>query len=63
MAALGCLLVLGLLLVGAIAGGAIGGTIYAIWGGVAGIAVGVLAALFLVREYERERNRDLDRLE
>ena len=59
MPALGCLFVLVLLLVGAIAGGAIGGTTYAVWGGVAGLVVGGLAAFLVGRQYERERNRDL----
>ena len=56
MPALGCMVVLALLLVGAIAGGAIGGTIYAICGGTAGLAVGGLAAFLVTREYERERD-------
>jgi hypothetical protein len=50
------MVVLALLLVGAIAGGAIGGTIYAICGGTAGLAVGGLAAFLVTREYERERD-------
>jgi hypothetical protein len=53
------MVVLALLLVGAIAGGAIGGTIYAICGGTAGLAVGGLATFLVTREYERERERDL----
>ena len=58
-ALLGCLVPVVLFLVGAIAGGAIGGTIYAICGGTAGLAVGGLATFLVTREYERERERDL----
>jgi uncharacterized membrane protein YdjX (TVP38/TMEM64 family) len=58
-ALLGCLIPFMLFLVGAIAGGAIGGTTYGIWGGVAGLAVGGLAAFLVTREYGRERDRDL----
>jgi hypothetical protein len=32
---------------------------HAIWGSVAGTAVGGLAAFLVGRQYERERNRDL----
>jgi hypothetical protein len=44
MAALGCLLPVVLLLVGGGLGGAIGGTADAVWGGVAGCAIGLVAA-------------------
>jgi len=59
MPALGCLFVFVLLVVGAISGAAIGGTTYAVWGSVAGLVVGGLAAFLVGRQYERERNRDL----
>jgi hypothetical protein len=55
MPALGCLIPFVLLLVGAGAGGAIGGTTYAIWGGVAGLVIGGLAAFLALRVFERAR--------
>jgi hypothetical protein len=56
MPALGCLIPFVLLIVGAAVGGAIGGTRSAIWGGVAGFAVGLLCALAALRLFERAKN-------
>jgi tellurite resistance protein TehA-like permease len=56
MPALGCLIPFVLLIVGAAIGGAIGGTRPAIWGGVAGFAIGLLCALVALRLFERAKN-------
>lgn len=56
MPALGCLLPFVLLIVGAGIGGAIGGTIYAVWGGIGGLLIGGFGALLAVRWYERVRS-------
>jgi hypothetical protein len=56
MPALGCLIPFVLLIVGAGIGGAIGGTAYAIWGGVIGLAIGSLAAFLALRTFERARD-------
>ena len=56
-ALLGCLIPFVLLLVGAIAGAAVGGSTYAIWGSVAGFVVGGLAAFLALRGYERAVHR------
>ena len=56
MPALGCLIPFVLLIVGAGIGGAIGGTSYAIWGGVAGFVVGLIGALAALRLFERARD-------
>ncbi|HEY2621484.1 MAG TPA: hypothetical protein VGI78_29400 [Acetobacteraceae bacterium] len=56
MPAIGCLVPFVLLLVGAGIGGVIGGTKFAIWGGVAGFAIGLVGALLALRAFERARN-------
>jgi len=56
MPALGCLIPFVLLIVGACIGGAIGGTTYAIWGGVAGFVIGVAGAVAGLRLFERSRD-------
>jgi hypothetical protein len=56
MPALGCLIPFVLLIVGAAAGGAIGGTRAAVWGGAAGFAIGLLGALLALRMFERARD-------
>ena len=56
MAALGCLLPFLLLLLGGGIGGAIGGTLAAIWGGVAGFAIGLLGALLALRIFRGARD-------
>ncbi|HSZ94603.1 MAG TPA: hypothetical protein VK822_35070 [Acetobacteraceae bacterium] len=56
MPALGCLIPFVLMIVGAAAGGAIGGTRPAIWGGVAGFVIGLLCALLALRVFERARD-------
>lgn len=56
MPALGCLIPFVLLIVGAAVGGAIGGTRYAIWGGVVGFAIGLLGALAALRLFEGAKN-------
>jgi hypothetical protein len=45
-----------LLLIGAAIGGVIGGTTYAVWGGVAGLLIGGLGALVVLLTFARERN-------
>jgi hypothetical protein len=57
MPAIGCLIPFVLLIVGAGIGGAIGGTTVAIWGGVAGFAIGLAGALVALRMFERARDR------
>jgi hypothetical protein len=56
MPAIGCLAPFVLLIVGAAIGGAIGGSTFAIWGSVAGFAIGLLGALLLLRAFERARD-------
>jgi hypothetical protein len=56
MPALGCLIPFVLLLVGAAAGGYIGGTTYAIWGGAVGLVVGGLGAVLALRMFDRARD-------
>jgi hypothetical protein len=56
MPAIGCLVPFVLLIVGAGIGGAIGGTAFAIWGGVAGFVIGLLGALLALRIFERARD-------
>ncbi|MGC1412399.1 MAG: hypothetical protein WA864_26065 [Acetobacteraceae bacterium] len=56
MPALGCLIPFVLMIVGAAAGGAIGGTRPAIWAGVAGFVVGLLGALLALKVFERARD-------
>jgi hypothetical protein len=56
MPAIGCLIPFVLLIVGAAIGGVIGGTTLAIWGGVAGFAIGLVGALLALRAFERARN-------
>jgi hypothetical protein len=56
MAALGCLLPFLLLLLGCGIGGVIGGTMAAIWGGVAGFAIGLLGALLALRIFQGARD-------
>jgi hypothetical protein len=56
MPALGCLIPFVQLLVGAGIGGVIGGTSYAVWGGVAGFAIGLVGALAGLRLFERSRD-------
>jgi hypothetical protein len=51
-----CLIPFALLIVGAAIGGIIGGTAYAIWGGVAGLLIGGLCAFLALRGYERARS-------
>lgn len=56
MPALGCLIPFVLLIVGVGIGGAIGGSAYAIWGGVAGFVIGLLGGLLALRIYDRARD-------
>ena len=56
MPAIGCLIPFVLLIVGAGAGGAFGGTTYAIWGSVAGLVIGGLGAALALRMFERARD-------
>jgi hypothetical protein len=56
MAALGCLLPVVLLLLGGGVGGAIGGSADAIWGGIAGFAIGVVGALLALRVFRGARD-------
>ncbi len=53
MPALGCLIPFVLLIGGAGIGGAIGGSSYAIWGGVTGFVIGLVGALAGLRLFER----------
>ena len=56
MPALGCLTPFVMLIVGAGIGGMIGGTVYAVWGGIAGLLIGGLGGWLAVRWYERARS-------
>jgi hypothetical protein len=56
MAALGCLLPFLLLLLGGGIGGVLGGTAEAIWGGMAGFAIGLLGGLLALRIFRRARD-------
>jgi hypothetical protein len=56
MPAIGCLVPFVLLLVGAAIGGVIGGTTFAIWGGIGGFVIGLLGALAALRIFERARD-------
>jgi hypothetical protein len=56
MPAIGCLIPFVLLIAGAGIGGALGGTTFAVWGGVAGFAIGLLGALVALRLFERARD-------
>ncbi len=56
MPALGCLIPFVLMIAGAGVGGAVGGSRYAIWGGIAGFAIGLLGALVGLRLFERARD-------
>jgi hypothetical protein len=56
MPALGCLIPFVLLIVGAGAGGAWGGTTYAIWGGIAGLVIGGVGAALALRTFDRARD-------
>jgi hypothetical protein len=56
MPAVGCMIPLIALIVGAGIGGAIAGTAYAVWGGVAGLVLGVLVALAALRTFGRARD-------
>jgi hypothetical protein len=56
MPAIGCLVPFVLLIVGAAIGGTLGGTTFAIWGSVAGFAIGLLGALAALRLFERARD-------
>jgi hypothetical protein len=56
MPVIGCMIPFVVLIVGAGIGGAIGGTKFAVWGGVAGFVVGLLGALAALRAFERARN-------
>lgn len=55
MAALGCLLPFVLLFAGAILGGLSGSTSDGLWGGVAGLAVGVVGMLVVLWLFSRAR--------
>jgi hypothetical protein len=50
-----CLIPFALLIAGAAIGGIIGGTVYAMWVGVAGLLIGGLCAFLALRWYERAR--------
>jgi len=56
MPAIGCMIPLVLLILGAGAGGAIGGTVFALWGGLAGFVIGLLGALAALRAFEHARD-------
>jgi hypothetical protein len=56
MPAVGCMIPFIVLIVGAGIGGAIGGTAYAVWGGLAGFVLGVLVALVALRAFGRARD-------
>jgi hypothetical protein len=56
MPAIGCMVPFVILIVGAGIGGAIGGTTFAVWGGLAGFAIGLLGALAALRAFERARD-------
>lgn len=45
----------GLLLIGAAVGGVSGGTTYAVWGGIAGLLIGGLVSLVILRTFARDR--------
>jgi hypothetical protein len=45
-----------LLLIGAAIGGVIGGTTYAVWGGVAGLLIGGLGALVVLLAFARAQS-------
>jgi hypothetical protein len=53
--ALGCLIPFALMIVGAAMGGVAGGTMPAVWGGVAGFAIGLVGALLALRLLSRAR--------
>ena len=56
MPAIGCMIPFVVLIVGAGIGGAIGGTTFAVWGGIAGFVIGLLGALLALRAFERARD-------
>jgi hypothetical protein len=56
MPALGCLIPFVLMIACAAAGGAIGGTSYAIWGDIVGLVVGGVGAVLALRMFERARD-------
>jgi hypothetical protein len=56
MPVIGCMIPFVILIVGAGIGGAIGGTMFAVWGGLAGFVIGLLGALAALRAFERARN-------
>jgi hypothetical protein len=51
-----CLIPFVLLIGGAGIGGIVGGTTYAVWGGIAGLLIGGLGAFMALRLYERARS-------
>ncbi len=56
MAAIGCLIPLVLMIIGAVAGSAIGGRTVGVWGGAIGVVVGVAAMLLMWWLFERAKN-------
>jgi hypothetical protein len=56
MPAIGCVIPFVLLILGTGVGGAIGGTAFAVWGGLAGFVIGLLGALAALRAFERARD-------
>jgi|KBSSwiStaDraftv2_1062776.scaffolds.fasta_scaffold1418042_1 hypothetical protein len=55
MFAIGCLIPLVLLAVGAVAGGLLGGTTAGLWGGAGGFVVGVVAMVAVLGLFERAK--------
>ncbi len=55
MFAIGCLIPLVLLAVGAVAGGLLGGTTAGLWGGAGGFVVGVVAMAAVLGLFERAK--------
>jgi hypothetical protein len=56
MPAVGCMIPLILLIAGAGIGGAVVGTAYAVWGGLAGFVLGLVVALAALRAFGRARD-------
>ena len=59
MLAVGCLIPIVLMIAGAVVGGVVSGGHDAVWGGLAGAAIGLVAMLALLWGFERIRNRGL----